>query len=95
MAHSCSCPTFKRRDQDDDDDDNDDAVDNHDDYEGDADEGDDDADDDDDDAAAAHDDNDLSLPIFLMVSTDCMRPPSSLTCIWGCLFGFQDYIFGI
>ena len=40
------------------------------------------------------DDDDLSLPIFLMVSTDCMRPPSSLTCVSDCVFGFGRFVFG-
>ena len=40
------------------------------------------------------DDEDLSLPIFLMVSTDCMRPPSSLTCVSDCVFGFGRFVFG-
>ena len=56
---------------------------------------DDNVDDDDDNDGDDDDDGDLSLPIFLMVSTDCMRPPSSLTCVWGCVFGFQDYMLCI
>ena len=51
------------------------------------------------------DDDDLSLPIFLMVSTDCMRPPSSLTCvlvvflvlkviyIWDTIFLYRHTVF--